>query len=111
MDGDAQRAFEGAAMVLERAGARPVEVTLPDLDEAAQKWLALCGVEAALAHEATFPSRRGEYGAEFAGLLDLGRGLTAVELARLQCDPATCQIGGGIGFQRTGKKKQTKRDG
>jgi amidase len=84
MDADSQRAFEGATMVLEKAGAQPVEVRLPDLDEAAMKWLALCGVEAALAHEATFPARRGEYGAEFAALLDLGRGLTALELARLQ---------------------------
>ena len=44
----------------------------------------MCGVEAALAHEATFPARRGEYGAELAGLLDIGRGLSALELARLQ---------------------------
>jgi amidase len=84
MDADAQRAFDGALTVLERAGAQPVDVTLPELDEAAQKWLALCGVEAAVAHEATFPSRRGEYGAEFAGLLDLGRSVTGLELARLQ---------------------------
>ena len=84
MDADAQRAFDGAATVLQRAGALPVAITLPELDEAAQKWLALCGVEAALAHEATFPSRRGEYGAEFAGLLDLGRSVTGFELARLQ---------------------------
>ena len=48
------------------------------------QWLALCGVEAALAHEATFPSRRAEYGAEFAALLDLGRGLSGLELSRLQ---------------------------
>jgi amidase len=84
LDGDAQRAFDGAMTVLERGGARPVAVTLPELDEAAQKWLALCGVEAAVAHEASFPSRRAEYGAEFAGLLDLGRAVTGLELARLQ---------------------------
>jgi amidase len=84
LDGDSQRAFDGALAVLQQAGARPVEVTLPDLDEAAHKWLALCGVEAALAHEATFPSRRAEYGPEFAALLDLGRGLSGLELARLQ---------------------------
>jgi amidase len=48
------------------------------------QWLAQCGVEAALAHEATFPSRRAEYGAEFAALLDLGRGLSGLELSRMQ---------------------------
>ncbi|MBL6616199.1 MAG: amidase [Reyranella sp.] len=84
MDVDAQRAFDGAVTVLQRAGAQPVEVRLPDLDEAAQRWLTLCGVEAALAHEATFPSRRGDYGVEFAGLLDHGRSVSGLELARLE---------------------------
>jgi len=84
LDADSRRAVDGAAEVLKAAGARLVEVTLPDLDKAAGGWLAMCGVEAALAHEATFPARRGEYGAEFAGLLDHGRGLSALELARLQ---------------------------
>jgi amidase len=36
-----------------------------------------------LAHEATFPSRRSEYGVEFAALLDLGIGLSGLELSRL----------------------------
>jgi len=84
LDGDAQRAFEGARATLERAGATLVDVILPPFDEAALKWLQICAVEAALAHEATFPSRRAEYGPEFAGLLEIGHGLSALELARLQ---------------------------
>ena len=84
MDVDSRRALDDALAVLRDAGAVPVEVTLPELDEAALKWLSLCGVEAALAHEATFPSRRAEYGAELAGLIDLGRSLSALDLARLQ---------------------------
>jgi amidase len=83
-DADCQRALEGAAATLQRQGAQLIDVTLPDLDEAAVQWLAQCGVEAALAHEATFPARRAEYGAEFAALLDLGRGLSGLELSRLQ---------------------------
>jgi amidase len=35
-------------------------------------WVPLCGVEAAVAHEATYPSRKDEYGPGLAGLLDLG---------------------------------------
>ena len=84
LDADSRRAVDDAVEVLKAAGATLVDVTLPDLDAAASGWLAMCGVEAALAHEATFPARRGEYGAELAGLLDLGRGLPALELARLQ---------------------------
>jgi amidase len=83
-DADCQRALDGAAAALAQQGAQLVDVTLPDLDEATTQWLAQCGVEAALAHEATFPERRGEYGAEFAALLDLGRGLSGLELSRMQ---------------------------
>ena len=84
MDGDAQRAFDGARATLVAAGAVPVDVTLPPLDDAVLKWVPLCGVEAALAHAATFPARRAEYGPDFANLLDLGRGLSALDLAALQ---------------------------
>lgn len=84
MDGDAERVLAGAVAAFEKAGALPVDVTLPDFDEAARQWLPLCGVEAALAHEATYPSRRGEYGPDFARLVELGRGLSALELGRAQ---------------------------
>jgi amidase len=88
-DADCQRALDGAAAGLQTQGAHLVDVALPDLDEAATQWLALCGVEAALAHEATFPSRRAEYGVEFAALLDLGRGLSGLELTRMQLTRAS----------------------
>ena len=83
-DADCQRALDGASAALQKQGARLVDVSLPDLDEATMQWLAQCGVEAALAHEATFPARRAEYGAEFAALLDLGRGLSGLQLTRMQ---------------------------
>lgn len=84
MDADSQRAFDGAVATFEKAGASLVDVILPELDEAALKWIALCGLEAALAHEATFPAQRGDYGPDFAALLDLGRGLSGLELGKLQ---------------------------
>jgi amidase len=81
---DSQRALDGAQAVLQSLGAERVDVTLPPLEEATASWLPLCGVEAALAHEATFPARRADYGPEFAALLDLGRRLSALDLAKLQ---------------------------
>jgi amidase len=84
MDADSQRAFDGAVATFKKAGASLVDVILPELDEAALKWIALCGLEAALAHEATFPAQRGDYGPDFAALLDLGRGLSGLELGKLQ---------------------------
>ena len=85
LDEDAERALYGAVDVMKQAGAEIVDVKLPDgFDRGARDWVPLCGVEAALAHEASYPSRASEYGPVLAGLLDQGRRLSAVELARLQ---------------------------
>lgn len=85
VDDDAQRALAGAVDVLKSAGALPVEVKLPaSFERASLDWVPLCAVEAAVAHEATYPERAGDYGAVLAGLLDLGRRLSATELAKLQ---------------------------
>lgn len=85
LDEDAERALDGAVDVMKQAGAEIVDVKLPDgFDQSARDWVPLCGVEAALAHEASYPSRASEYGPVLAGLLDQGRRLSAVELARLQ---------------------------
>ena len=54
----------GAALaVLKRAGAEVVEVTVPDTHDIIAHWAVLCAAETAVAHEATYPSRAGEYGA------------------------------------------------
>jgi amidase len=84
MDADSRRAVDGAAATLQGQGATLVDVTLPELDEATLSWIPLCGLEAALAHEATFPSRRADYGPDLAALIDLGRGLGGLEVGKLQ---------------------------
>lgn len=85
LDEDARRALDGAVDALTNAGAVIVEVTLPEgFDQGARDWVPLCGVEAAVAHEATYPARAAEYGPVLAGLLEQGRRLTAMELAKMQ---------------------------
>ena len=85
IDDDATRAIEGAIAVLGRAGARVVEVAMPSsFERAAWDWEPLCAVEAALAHESTYPARAADYGPTLAHLIETGRELSAVELARLQ---------------------------
>ncbi len=85
LDDDAQRAFDAAAATLKQSGATLVDVKLPaSFDQAGYDWVPLCGVEAAVAHEATYPARAKEYGPVLAGLLDLGRDLSAVDLAKMQ---------------------------
>lgn len=85
LDSDSESALAGAVDVLKKQGASIVEVTLPaGFLEASRDWTALCGAETALAHEATYPSRKSEYGPVLAGLIEMGHRLSGVDLARLQ---------------------------
>jgi len=66
------------AMATFRAlGADIVPVRLPDAAQAIADWFPLCAVEAALAHEATYPARKDEYGRVLAQVLEDGRALSA----------------------------------
>src|SRR5262245_21544966 len=60
-DADVVRATEEAAAVLTRVGASPREITFPSPDAVVRDAFSLCSVEAAVAHEATYPSRAAEY--------------------------------------------------
>jgi amidase len=84
MNADSQRAFDGAVATFKSMGAALIEVVLPELDEATLAWIPLCALEAALAHESTFPARRSEYGPDLAALLDLGRSLSGLDIAKKQ---------------------------
>lgn len=85
LDADAERALANAVEGLKRAGATFVDVALPrEFLEASSDWVALCGAETAVAHEATYPSRAAEYGPILADLIDQGRRLSAMELAKIQ---------------------------
>ena len=85
LDDDARRALDGAIGVLKKAGAEMVEVSLPaGFEQGALDWVPLCAVECAIAHEATYPARANDYGPVLAALIDSGRKLSAMEMARLQ---------------------------
>jgi amidase len=85
LDADGRAALEGAAEVFAKAGAILVDVALPaDFDRAAHDWVPLCAVECAIAHEKTYPSRAADYGPVLAGLIEAGRRLPGMELARAQ---------------------------
>lgn len=83
LDEESQSALDGAVAGLRSAGAEIVDVSLPpDFEQGSRDWVTLCGVETALAHEKTYPSRAAEYGPVLAGLIELGRGVSGIELAR-----------------------------
>lgn len=71
-----------AIAALTSLGAVIVPVTLPFLPDVTEHWTALCGMEVAIAHKATYPDRAGEYGPSLGGLLALGHALTADQVGR-----------------------------
>jgi amidase len=57
-------------------GATIVDVRFPDVTDAVADWVPNCAVEAAVAHEATYPSRKDEYGPVLASVLEAGRAVS-----------------------------------
>jgi amidase len=89
LDDDSRHALDGAIEALSKAGAEMFDVVLPaDFEQGARDWLPLCAVECAVAHAATYPARASEYGAVLATLIETGRKLSGIEVARLQLNRA-----------------------
>lgn len=70
--------LDDAERVLSAQGAELVEVQVPDVTQAVADWAPNCAVEAAVAHRATFPERRAEYGPVMSMVLDTGRSLSGL---------------------------------
>lgn len=82
-DPETQSMLVSVEYELRDLGWRIVEVEAPDFVPVAADWSALCGVETALVHDETYPSRKDEYGPVLAGLIELGRSLSAMDLERM----------------------------
>lgn len=84
-DADTLKMLAGVRQVLVDLGASVVELTMPATTTAMYvDWARLCGVETAIAHEASYPSRAADYGPVLAGLIDLGRGVGGIELMKIE---------------------------
>jgi amidase len=64
-------------------GAKIQDIAFPDTKAAIEDWFPLCGIEAAVAHEETYPARKDEYGPGLAGLLDLGRQQSGMDYQKI----------------------------
>ena len=62
VDATTVEAVGSALATVSDLGAEIREVRFPAVDQVITDWFPLCGVECALAHEATYPARRSEYG-------------------------------------------------
>ena len=90
IDPEITAAVLAGVKVLEDLGAEIVPVKLPDMDPYVAAWFVLCAAEAVVAHGATYPSRRHDYGPWLQGILDKGAQVTGADYARANHLRAAC---------------------
>ena len=84
VDAPVRDVLRSAIATLQDLGGVIIEVAAPDVAQAVADWPDLCAVEAAVAHEETYPTRRNDYGPVLAGVLERGRSLSAIDIQHAQ---------------------------
>jgi amidase len=82
VDPEVGSALQSVAALLESLGAEIVEVDVSGIEEGADYWFTLTGVEAAHHHAAFYPKRADEYGPVFRSLLEHGSSRSGAEVSR-----------------------------
>jgi amidase len=72
-----------AVSVLRSLGAEVKPVQFPDSAQVLRDWAANCAVETAVAHEATYPQRKAQYGPGLAGLIESAQSITAADYQKI----------------------------
>lgn len=77
-DAPTQAVLQAALTTLKKLGVEVVPVKFPNTSQLVQDWFPLCGVEVAVAHKDTWPSRKSEYGSSLSALVELGHSVTGM---------------------------------
>jgi amidase len=83
IDAAVQAVVADAMQVLVGRGAVIVDIATPDVTAAVNDWPVNCAVEAAVAHKATYPSRKKEYGPVLASVIEHGNAVSGVEFQQV----------------------------
>jgi amidase len=78
-----RRVLGEALDVLRTLGADIVDVQFPDVKQTVADWVPNCAVEAAVAHEATYPARKAEYGPILASVIEAGHALSGLDYQKI----------------------------
>lgn len=78
-----QRVLTNAVDTFRALGADIVDVQFPDVMQAIADWTPNCAVVAAVAHEATYPARKDEYGPILTSVIEAGRALSALDYQKI----------------------------
>jgi amidase len=83
IDPEVTEAVRVAEGVLAALGARIRAIDFPPTETLLRGWIPFCAVETAIAHQASYPARAGEYGPDLANLIEHGRRMTAMEFGTI----------------------------
>jgi amidase len=83
VDDVTQQVLGTAAEAFSALGASIVDVQFPDVTQTVADWVPNCAVEAAVAHEATYPARKDEYGPVLASVIETGRALSGLDYQKI----------------------------
>ena len=83
VDAATVKVMEGALAAVRALGGEVREVTFPDPAQVIADWFPLCGIEAAVVHESTYPARKDMYGPALSGLIDLGRAQSGIDYQKI----------------------------
>ena len=83
VDSAVRQVLDSVLKVVVDLGGEIREIAFPDPRQVIADWFPLCGVETAVAHEATYPSRKSEYGPGLAGLIELGRAQSGLDYQKI----------------------------
>jgi amidase len=87
VDATTVEAVTAALRTVRDLGAEIREVTFPDVTQIIADWFPLCSVQTAVAHEATYPARKSEYGPALSSFIDLGSDLSGRDLSENHPSP------------------------
>jgi len=83
VDPDIQQGLQHIMAFIRDGGGVLQSVRMPDTRAVSTNWERHCGVQTAVAHEATYPDRAAEYGPALSRLIDGGRELSGLEYQRI----------------------------
>jgi amidase len=83
VDGITVDAVTAALRTVRDLGADIREVKFPDVTQIIADWFPLCSVQTAVAHEATYPARKSEYGPALSSFIEPGRSLSGLDYQKI----------------------------
>lgn len=83
VDGPTKQALAAALKVVAEVGGDVREVTFPDPEQVLADFFPLCGIEAAVAHEKTYPARKNEYGPALSGHIERGLSQSGIDYQKI----------------------------